>query len=103
MPLEIILRGFGGTPVGSQRGELAHDQRFDEGPLGFLIVEIGADVADVRISETDDLAGIAGIAENFLITGEAGIKNNFAAAPRAGAGGTPVKRSSVLERENGRA
>jgi hypothetical protein len=57
----------------------------------------------VRISEANNLAGIAGIAEDFLVTGEAGIKNNFAAAPRAGAGSAPVKNSSVLERENGRA
>ena len=54
------------------------------------------------IGEADNLAGIAGIAENFLIAGEAGIKNDFAAAPRAGACSAPVKESSVLERENGR-
>jgi|SRR5690349_24730808 hypothetical protein len=103
MPLQIILRGFGGTPVGSQRGKLAHDQRFDERPLGLLIVDIGADVADMRIGQADNLPGIARIAEDFLITGETGIKNNLAAAPCAGAGSTPVKGSPVLERENGRA
>jgi hypothetical protein len=57
----------------------------------------------VRISEADNLAGIARVAEDFLITREAGIENNFAAAPRAGAGSAPVKDSPVLERENGRA
>jgi hypothetical protein len=68
-----------------------------------LVVEVGADVADMRISEANDLAGIAGIAENFLVAGETGVKNNFAAAARAGARGAPVKNSPVLERENGRA
>jgi hypothetical protein len=100
---QILLRGFRGTPVGGEPGEFAHDQRFDERPLRFLIVDICTNVADVRISEADDLAGIARIAENFLVSGEAGIKNNFSAAPRAGASGAPVKNSSVLERENGRA
>jgi hypothetical protein len=57
----------------------------------------------VRIGEANNLAGIAGIAEDFLIAGETGIKNNFTAAARAGAGSPPVKNSSVLERENGRA
>jgi hypothetical protein len=52
------------------------------------------------IRQTDNLAGIAGIGENFLITGEAGIKNDFAAAARASACRTAVKYSSVLEREN---
>jgi hypothetical protein len=103
MTLQIMLGGFRGTPVGGQPREFADDQRFDERPLRFLIIEVRAYIADVRIREADDLSGIAGIAENFLIAGEAGIKNNFSAAPRAGAGGAPVKKSSVLERENGRA
>lgn len=57
----------------------------------------------MRISEADDLAGVAGIGEDFLIAGEAGIKNNLTAAARTGARGAPVKYSSVLEREYGRA
>jgi hypothetical protein len=93
-----MLRGFRGAPVGRQPRKFAHDQRFDEGPLGFLVIEIRTYVANVWIGEADNLAGIAGIAENFLIAGEAGIKNDFAAAPRAGACSAPVKESSVLER-----
>jgi hypothetical protein len=54
----------------------------------------------VGIRQADNLAGIAGIGENFLVTGEAGIENDFAAAARAGACCTAVKYSSVLEREN---
>ena len=103
MAFQVILRGFGGTPVGSHRGEFTYDQRFNKRSLGFLIVDIGADVTDVWISKADNLARIAGIAEDFLIAGETRIKNDFAAAARAGAGSTPVKGSSVLERENGRA
>jgi hypothetical protein len=99
---QIMLRGFGGAPVGGQARKFAHNERFDERPRGFLVIEIRADIADVWIGEADNLAGIAGIAENFLIAGEAGIKNDFAAAPRAGACSAPVKESSVLERENGR-
>ena len=57
----------------------------------------------MRISKADDLAGVAGISEDFLITGEAGVKNDLTAAAGAGARGAPVKASSVLERENGRA
>ena len=54
----------------------------------------------MRVREADNLAGIAGIGENFLVTGEAGIENDFAAAARASACRTAVKDSSVLEREN---
>ena len=68
---------------------------------GLFILEIGADVSNVRISQADNLAGVAGIGENFLITGEAGIENDFAAASRDGARGTPVKEAPVFQREGG--
>jgi hypothetical protein len=45
----------------------------------------------VRISQADDLAGVAWVGENFLITGEAGIENDFAAAARDGTCGSAVK------------
>jgi hypothetical protein len=81
--------------------EFTHDERFDVRPGGFLVVEIGADVSDVRIGQADDLTRIAGVSENFLVTGEAGIENNFAAAARDGAGRAAVKNASVLQREDG--
>ncbi len=51
------------------------------------------------IGKADNLARIAGIGENFLITGEAGIENDFAAAARDGARGTAVKNAPVFQRE----
>ena len=99
--IEIKLRAFAGAPVGSDLGEFADDQRFDVGPRSFFVIEIRADIADVRISETHDLPGVAGIGENFLVSGEAGIKNDFAAAARDGAGCAAVKYAPVFEREYG--
>jgi hypothetical protein len=55
----------------------------------------------VRIRQADDLSGIAGVGENFLVTGEAGIENDFAAAARDGAGRAAVKNASVFQREDG--
>jgi hypothetical protein len=81
--------------------EFPHDERFNVRPRGFLVVEIGADISDVRIRQADDLAGIAGVGENFLVTGEAGIENDFAAAARDGAGRAAVKNASVFQREDG--
>ena len=101
--IQVMIGGLRGAPVGRQGGKLAHDQRLDVRPRRFLVVKIGAHVSDVRISEADDLAGVAGIGEDFLVTGETGIENDFTAAARAGARGAPVKNSSVLECENGRA
>jgi len=69
---------------------------------GLFILEIRADVADVRISQADNLARIAWIGENFLISGEAGIENDFAAAARDGAARAAVKDAPVFQRERRR-
>jgi hypothetical protein len=45
------------------------------------------------------LPGIAGVGENFLITGEAGIENDFAAAARDGARRAAVKDATVFQRK----
>jgi hypothetical protein len=100
VPIEIKLRGFRGTPVGRNLRELANDERLDARPRGFLVILVGADVADMRIGQADNLPRIAGVGENFLVTGEAGIENNFAAATRDRAGGTAVKYAPVFERES---
>jgi hypothetical protein len=54
----------------------------------------------VRIGETDDLSGIAGVSENFLVTGEAGIENDFAAAARNRARRAAIKNAPVFQRED---
>ena len=99
MPVQIELSGFCGAPVRRDLRELPNDEGFDVGAGRFFVVEISADIANVRIGETDDLAGVAGIGENFLITGEASIENDFAAAARDGAGSAAVKDAPVFESE----
>lgn len=69
------------------------------GPRRFFIFGVRADISDVRISQTDDLPGIAGVGENFLVTGEAGIENDFAAAARDRASSAAVKDAPVFQRE----
>jgi hypothetical protein len=54
----------------------------------------------VGIRQANDLARIAWIGENFLVTGEAGIENDFSAAARDRAGRAAVKYAPVFERED---
>ncbi len=98
--LEIRLRRFAGAPIRGNLREIADNQPFDVRARRFLIVEIRADISYVRIREADNLAGVTGVGENFLVTGEAGIKNDFAAAAATCARRAAVKYSSVLERED---
>jgi hypothetical protein len=53
----------------------------------------------VRVGQADDLPGIAGVGEDFLITGKTGIENDFAAAARDGARRAAVKYAPVFQRE----
>ena len=100
MAVQVKLRAFRGPPVGSNLRKLPDDERFDVWPAGLLILKIRADIADVRIGEADNLPRIAGIGENFLVTGEAGIENDFAAPARDGASGAAVKDAPVFQRED---
>jgi hypothetical protein len=52
------------------------------------------------ISQANDLPGIAGVGENFLISGKTGIKNDFAAAARDCARRAAIKYAPVLERQS---
>ena len=99
--IQIELSSFGRAPVRGNLRKLAHDERFDIGARGFFIVEIRADVADVRIGKANDLTGIAGVGENFLVPGEAGIENDFAAAARNRARSAAVKDAPVFESQSG--
>ena len=42
------------------------------------ILVVGADIADMREGEGDELSGIGGIGENFLIAGHRGVEADFA-------------------------
>jgi hypothetical protein len=70
------------------------------GPPGLLVVEVRTHVSDVRIRQADDLTGVAGVGENFLVTGEAGVENDFAAAARDGTRRPAVKDAPVFQRED---
>jgi hypothetical protein len=61
---------------------------------------VGAYISYVRIREAHNLAGVARIGENFLISGETGVKNDFAAMAGFRARRAAVKNSPVLERED---
>jgi hypothetical protein len=80
--------------------ELPHDQGLYVWPGRLLVVAVCSHVSDVRVGQADNLAGVAGVGENFLISGEAGIENDFAAAARDRARRAAVKDAPVFQREN---
>ena len=75
--LQIFFRNFLRAPVRADARELAHDQAFDVRTRSFVVVGVGAVIADFRIGENYDLPGVGGVGENFLIARDRGVKNNF--------------------------
>jgi hypothetical protein len=65
-----------------------------------LVVHVRTYIPDVRIGEANNLARVAGVSKNFLVTREAGIENDFAAAARDGARSSSVKYAPVFQRED---
>ena len=68
------------APVGADFGKLAHDQTLNVGPLRFIVFGVGAVVSDFGVGQDDNLSGVGGVGENFLVAGDGSIKNDFAGA-----------------------
>jgi hypothetical protein len=100
--IQVKLRGFRRAPVGRNLRKLPHNQRFDIRPRRFFIIQIGADISNVRIGEANDLPRVTRVGENFLVSRQTGVKNDFTAAARDGAGCAAVKYAPVFERKNRR-
>jgi len=64
--------------AGRCRNRLAENRAFCGGlrrfAIGFLVGVIGADIANVRESETDDLIGVRWVSQDFLIPRHGGVK-----------------------------
>ncbi len=107
--------GDGDRPVLAQIGVerlfaaiVRHLQRqiLDDQPGGmhlgrFHVLCVGADVADMRISQGDDLAAVAGIGQDFLIAGHRGVEHHFANRLPTRANGKAAKDRAVGENQNG--
>jgi len=67
---------------------------------GFVIVRVGAVIADLRIGQDNNLSCIGGIGEDFLITGDGSIKNDFPVAFAFRAVTYAAEDSSILQRKD---
>lgn len=57
--------------IGGQERQILDDQAGGMDFRGFDILCIDPDITDMRIRQGDDLPGIAGVGEDFLVTGQA--------------------------------
>ena len=65
------------------------------------VLVVGADVADVREGEGDDLTGVGGIGEDLLVPGDGCVEDQFAYVHAGTAAAETEKYRPVRERERG--
>ena len=64
---------------------------------GFLIGGIGADIADVRVGQGNDLASIGGVGQNLLVTRHGGIEHHLTGNPPFNTDRCTPKQAAVFQ------
>src|SRR5215469_3413771 len=98
--LQIFFRHLLRAPVRADARELAYDQPFNPRTRSLVIVLVGTVISDLWIRQNDDLSGVGGIGENFLVSGDGSIKNDFAVAFAFGAVAFASEDSTVFQRKD---
>src|ERR1035437_8285893 len=98
--LHVLVGDLRGAPVGTDGRKLADAQALDKGPGRLVVRLVSAVVADLRVGEHHNLAGIGGVGEDFLVSGQRSIKNNFTPAFARSAIAVTAKDAPVFERQN---
>ena len=88
------------TPVTGDGRNLTNDKPFDVGPVRFVVGYVCAVVSDLGISQSDNLAGIGRISENFLISRNRRIENHFPGALFRCTNADSLEDCSVFQGEN---
>src|SRR5258708_7354223 len=78
--LQVFIRDLLRTPVRADGGKLPRHQAFDVWFLRLGIGGIGAVIADLRIRQDYDLAGVGRIGEYLLVARQSCVENYFACA-----------------------
>ena len=77
---QIGRQVLGAAPVADQTRQVADHQSGGKNAPGFDVFRIDAGIADVRVSQGNDLAGIRRVGQDFLVPGHRGVENDFADA-----------------------
>ena len=95
-----------GCPVVGRVGDIGLEDRADStGARGRVevldVLGVGADIADMREGEGDDLAGIGGIGKDLLVAGERGVEAHFRDRRSGGAEAAALDHRAVGKHQKG--
>ena len=95
--LEVIGEGLLIAEIGGKYRKVPDDQSLSMDLTGLFIFAVGAGVAYMGVSESNDLTGIRGICEDFLIARHRRIENHFTNGTSLGAYRHAFEHSSIFQ------
>ena len=100
--LQVLIERLLVAPVAGNQRQVANDQTSGPDAVGLGIFRRGAGVADVRVSQGNDLLGIGWIGKDFLIAGHGGVEHHLSDRLAIGPDGIAAKNAAVSKGQNGR-
>ena len=98
MPRGAVIRRRGDGGMQNDAARARRRREID----GLDVVLVGADIADMREREGDDLAGIGRIGEDFLVAGHRGVEADLADGVAGGAKAKAFEHGTVGQHEQRR-
>src|SRR5690606_38489093 len=92
---EVLIQRLLAAPVTGQQRQIANDQAGSPDTIGLGVFRRGAGVADMGISQGDDLLCVGGIGEDFLIAGHGGVEHDLADGLPIGTDGFTAKNAAI--------
>src|SRR5690606_38968955 len=89
-----------GPPAAGDHRAVPDDETGGMDPVGLHVRGIGAGVADVRVSEGDDLPAVGRIGEDFLVSRHGRIEYDLTDRLSVVSDGNTVEDRSVLQCQN---
>ncbi len=99
--LQVIRQGQGVPPVARHQRQIADDQAGRPDTVGLGVFRRGAGVADVRVSQGNDLLGVGRIGKDFLIAGHCGVEHHLTNGLAVGSNGFAAKNAAISKGEYG--
>jgi hypothetical protein len=94
--LQIFIGNLMRTPIGANRREFANYEALNIRTPRLVIIRVCAIVADLRVGQHHDLAGIRGIGENLLVSCDGGVEDNLPVTLDPGSIGYATKDAPIF-------
>ena len=98
--LEEGAQRLDGAPIIRRDRQIADHKPGCINLRSFKIFRSRTGVTDVRIGERDNLAGVGGVGQNFLVARQSGIENDFAGGVAFGSDGVAAEDRSIRQRQH---